>query len=136
MREEDKSRRPSEVINDFLDYLYWAKEEQEKAWDIVTTEDDKTQDYLHKLEFCNDCGERSRIATEWHKSRVKRRAAKDKAKEYSEIYKFLADTKNKWVINAIKKLAGDQRHEEDYVRSERKYTNRVLKEGDGNSDNT
>lgn len=136
MREEDKNRRPSEVINDFLDYLYWVKSEQESAWAIVETEDAKIQDYLHKLEFCNDCGERSRIATEWHKSRVKRRAAKDKAKEYSEIYKFLADTKNKWVINAIKKLAGDQKHEEDYVRSERKYTNRILKEGGSDTDNS
>lgn len=136
MREEDKNRRPSEVINDFLDYLYWAKEEQEKAWDVVTTEDDKTQDYLHKIEFCKNSKERSRIATEWHRSRVARRAAKDKSKEYGEIHKFLADTKNKWVINAFKKLAGDLRKEEEYVRGERKYTNRILKEGGSDTDNS
>ncbi len=130
MRSEDKERRPSEVINDFLDWLYWAKETQEQAWEAVKAEDDKIQDYLHRIEFSNDNKERSRIATEWHKSRVERRAYKDRAKEYGEVCKYMNDPRNKLAINNLKKLAGDQKKEEDYVRSERKYTLRRPKEGE------
>lgn len=136
MREEDKTLRPSEVIDNFLDWLNWCKTEQDAAWGTVTLEDEKVQDYLHKLEFCNDCGERSRIATEWHKSRVKRRAAKDRSKEYSEVAKYVSDPRNKLALNNLRKLAGEQRKTEDFLRSDRKYVPRALKEGDPDPDNT
>ena len=121
--------KPSEVVQSFLDWLSQMKDEQAEAWEVVVKEDAKVQDFLHEIELEPNGKKRSLIDTRFHNSRVKRRAAKDKAKMLKPIKEFVADATNHGFIKRLKKLQTDLRAEEEFVESERVYKPRV-KEGE------
>lgn len=77
---------PSECISDFLSFLERACSEYQSAFDAVSKEDRKVQDYIHMIEFAADKAERNRNATALQRSRRYRRAEKDKTILYEEEY--------------------------------------------------
>ena len=127
------TQKPSQVVKHFLDWLEDMRDEQEKAWNVVITEDSKVQDFLHEIELEPSSKKRSPIDTRFHNSRVKRRAAKDKAQCLKPIKDFVADATNRGFIKRLKKLQGDLKAEEDFVSSERVYKPRVNGDSNGNN---
>ena len=125
-----KTRDGSEVVGAFLDWLKWADELQKSSWEIVIAEDAKNQDFFHEMEFENDNKKRAVIATRLHKSRVRRREAKDTSKKLKPVSDYVKEATARSHIKHLKKMAGDLKKEEDYIKSERTYKPRAAKEGD------
>ena len=65
-----RGRAGSEVVEAFIEWLKEMEELQKSSWEIVLTEDDKIQDFLHEFEFESNNKKRSIIATRLHNSRV------------------------------------------------------------------
>lgn len=124
-----KSRDGSEVVGAFLDWLKWADELQKSSWEIVIAEDAKNQDFFHEFEFESNNKKRAVIATRLHKSRVRRREAKDTSKKLKPVSDYVKEATARSHIKHLKKMAMDLKKEEDWVRSEREYKPRS-KEGD------
>lgn len=116
--------KPSDVIKDFLDYLVNCQKEYQAACTEMFAEDKKVQDFLHSIEFENDCKERNKITTRWHISRNRRRAAKDRSLELERIAKFYTDKANKPFIDKLRSMVKDQKKEEEWLESERVYKQR------------
>lgn len=113
--------KPSDVIKDFLDYLVTCQKEYQTACSEMFAEDKKVQDFLHAVEFENDCKERNKITTRWHISRNRRRAAKDRSLELERVAKFYSDKANKPFIDKLRSMVKDQMEEEKWLESERVY---------------
>lgn len=113
--------KPSYVIKDFLDYLVTCQKEYQTACTEMFAEDKKVQDFLHAIEFENDCKERNKITTRWHISRNRRRAAKDRSLELERVAKFYSDKANKPFIDKLRSMVKDQLEEEKWLESERVY---------------
>lgn len=126
-------KKPSEIIQDFLDYLENCRAECKQAQADVAQEDIKKQDFLHALEFEGSCKKRSKIATQAHLSRKRRREAKDRVLELEKVVAFMNSERNKPLLKALRGLAKEQKAVEDYLSSERTYKPRA---GDGNNEST
>lgn len=120
-----KEIEPSRHLEDFLNFLDQCAREYRYASDNMATEDKRLQDLLHELEFAADKAERNRVATSLQRSRRERRRSKDKVKLYERIVKFSEDQNNRRTINLLRQLLGQQRKEEEYLRSNRTYKKRV-----------
>lgn len=120
-----KEIEPSRHLEDFLNFLDQCAREYRYASDNMATEDKRLQDLLHELEFAVDKAERNRVATSLQRSRRERRRSKDKVKLYERIVKFTEDQNNRRTINLLRQLLGQQRKEEEYLRSNRTYKKRV-----------
>lgn len=118
-------KKPSEQINDFLEFLEKAKEEYESAFEKVGEEDRKVQTFLHDTEFAPDRNERNKVATRLQRSRRKRREAKDIVQLYENVYKFYLDRSNQNFIKSLRKLFNDQRMMENYLFGKREFKKRV-----------
>ncbi len=113
--------KPSDVIKDFLDYLVTCQKEYQAACTEMFAEDKKVQDFLHSIEFENNCKERNKITTRWHISRNRRRAAKDRSLELERVAKFYTDKTNKPFFDKLRSMVKDQKKEEEWLKSERVY---------------
>ncbi|MDF3000867.1 MAG: hypothetical protein K0Q48_986 [Bacillota bacterium] len=113
--------KPSDVIKDFLDYLVTCQKEYQAACTEMFAEDKKVQDFLHAIEFENNCKERNKITTRWHISRNRRRAAKDRSLELERVAKFYTDKANKPFIDKLRSMVKDQKEEEKWLEGERVY---------------
>lgn len=120
-----RNENPSDVINSFLIYMKECQKEYQDCMSEVWKYDRKPQDYLHELEFCNDCKERSKLATKIHQERSRRRTLKDRAQRVEKIAKFYSDKKNKAFLDNLKILVGEQRKQEEFLDGERHYNKRV-----------
>ncbi|WP_277407910.1 hypothetical protein [Lacrimispora xylanisolvens] len=129
MKKKNKPK-PSDVIKDFLDYLVNCQKEYQAACTEMFAEDKKVQDFLHAIEFENDCKERNKITTRWHISRNRRRAAKDRSLELERVAKFYTDKANKPFIDKLRSMVKDQKKEEEWLVSERIYKQRGSEEND------
>lgn len=125
-------KEPSVILQEFLDYLTDCKKQYKEAQVVMQKEDSKRQDFVHAIEFENNCKKRSKIATQEHLSRKRRRAAKDKVLKLEKIVKFTESERNKAFINALKGLVKEQKNTEDYLKSDRIYKPR----GGATGDNT
>lgn len=119
-----KEPKPSDVIKDFLDYLVNCQKKYQAACTEMFAEDKKVQDFLHSIEFENNCKERNKITTRWHISRNRRRAAKDISLELERVAKFYTDKANKPFIDKLRSMVKDQKKEEEWLESERVYKQR------------
>ena len=128
-----QEKKTSEILQGFLDYLDDCRSECKQAQANVATEDAKRQDFIHAIEFENSCKERSKIATQEHLSRKRRRVAKDKVLELEKVVAFANSEKNKPFLKALRGLIKEQRRVEEYLSSERIYKPRGGAI-DGNSD--
>lgn len=113
--------KPSDVIKDFLDYLATCQKEYQTACTEMFAEDKKVQNFLHAIEFENNCKERNKITTRLHISRNSRRAAKDRSLELERVAKFYTDKANKPFIDKLRSMVKDQKKEEEWLVSERTY---------------
>lgn len=114
-------KQPSEILQEFLDFLEVCRTEHKQAQADVAKEDAKRQDFLHAIEFENSCKERSKIATQEHLSRKRRRVAKDKVQELEKVVAFVNSEKNKPFLKALRGLVKEQQGVETYLSSERIY---------------
>lgn len=117
--------KPSEILEQFLDYLDKVKAEYEEAYATVGEEDKRLQDLLHALEFAPNKQERNKVATQFQQSRKKRRIAKDKVLELEKVYEFQKDQNNRPFLKRLRGTLAQQKSEEQYLVSERKYKKRV-----------
>lgn len=126
-----RGRAGSEVVEAFIEWLKEMEELQKSSWEIVLTEDDKIQDFLHEFEFESNNKKRSIIATRLHNSRVRRRKAKDVSKKLKPVTDFTKEISNRNLAKLLNKMRGDLKAAEDFVNSERVYKPRS-KDGDCN----
>lgn len=120
-----KEITPSKELENFLNFLDQSAKEYQYAYDKVSQEDRRLQDLLHEVEFAADRAERNRVATKLRSSRRERRKNKDIVKLYERIVRFTEDPNNRRIINQLRQLLGQQRKEEEYLRSKRVYKKRV-----------
>ena len=118
-------RKPSEVIQEFLDYLKSLSEEYEDCKAVIAEEDAKKQDFLHALEFQMNNKERSKIATIIHLSRLRRRTAKDKTEMLENVVQFFRKEQSKLFIKTLKIMLANQQKEEERLEGERTYIPRT-----------
>ena len=118
-------RRPSEVLEEFLSYIDDVKTEYEKAFAIVGEEDKRLQDLLHALEFAPNKQERNKIATQFQRSRRRRRKAKDTVLELERVYEFQKDQANKPFLKRLRGTITQQKGTEQYLAGQREYKKRV-----------
>lgn len=129
-KKKQPEKKPSEVIQDFLVYLEICRTECKQAQADMAKEDAKRQDFLHAIEFENNCKKRSKIATQEHLSRKRRRIAKDKALELEKVVAFMNSEKNKPFLKALRGLVKEQKAVEEYLSGERVYKLRGGELGD------
>lgn len=118
-------RKPSEVLEEFLSYIDDVKTEYEKAFAIVGEEDKRLQDLLHALEFAPNKQERNKIATQFQRSRRRRRKAKDTVLELERVYEFQKDQANKPFLKRLRGTITQQKGTEQYLAGQREYKKRV-----------
>ena len=124
----EKGTKPSEIIDEFLNFLKYCDKEYKDCVTQVYKYDRMNQDFLYDIEFAHNYDERCKIATRVHKQRNDRRAMKDRVEFVEKVAKFYADKQNKQFIDRLKNLLTDQKKAEEYVLNERHY-NRI---GDSN----
>lgn len=117
--------KPSDRLEQFLNYLESVKEEYEANFAIVGEEDKRLQDLLHALEFAPNKKERNKIATQFQQSRRRRRKAKDKVMELEKVYEFQKDQANRPVLKRLKATITQQKGNEQYLSGPREYKKRV-----------
>lgn len=121
--------KPSEVIENFLSYIENVKTEYEENFAIVGEEDRRLQDLLHALEFAPNKQERNKIATQFQRSRQRRRKAKDKVLELEKVYEFQKDQANRPFFKKLKGALIQQKGTEQYLAGQREYKKRVGESG-------
>ena len=120
-----KKKSPAEELTEFLNYIDAAAQEYRYAYDIINEEDRRLQDLLHEMEFAEDRTERNRVAARLQKSRRLRRENKDIVQKNERLVKFFEDQKNRETLNRMRQLSGQQRKEEEFLKSKRIYKPRV-----------
>lgn len=106
--------KTSEEIKTFLDFIREAESRYNLALDAMKTEDKRTQDFLHAIEFEPHAEERSKIATKIRASRKTRRENKDIVEELEPVIDFMSVQANKKVIDQLTQLLGRIRKVEKY----------------------
>lgn len=118
-----QERKPSENIDEFVQFLEEVKEIYETA--KAKCEEFDSMDRLiywsHKFEFANDKSERNRLATAYQRERQERRRYKDLCDEYKVIYDFVNSENNKSTLRRMKGMIDRQKHKENYLESDRVY---------------
>lgn len=122
---ERKEEKPSEVIVNFLDWLKQCQTDYEASKAIVNEEDMKQQDFWHMLEFEEKSEARSKTATIIHKSRVRRREAKNQVELLEKVVQFSRNERSKQFFQTLKTLVRDQRIEEERLSGKRTYNPRT-----------
>ena len=120
-----EEKKPSEVLEQFLTYMDTVKTEYEESFAIVNQEDKRLQDLLHALEFAPNKQERNKIATQFQRSRKRRRKAKDKVLELEKIYELQKDQVNRPFMKRLKGTITQQKGTEQYIAGQREYKKRV-----------
>lgn len=116
----------SDEIKRFLDFIREAEPRYKFAREAVETENKRTQDFLHAIEFEPHAEERSKIATKMRASRIERRENKDIVEELEPIIEFMSVQSNKRAIDQLAQLLGKVRKVEKYHEN-RTYYPRVEK---------
>lgn len=103
-------KAPSEYISDYLAFVEATRIDYWYCVEAMKKEENKTQDYLHKLELEDlTYHERSRVAAELIENRKARRNYKDAVEELEPIIKFFEDPQNSNVIKRLTQLLGQVR---------------------------
>lgn len=103
-------KAPSEYISDYLAFVEAARIDYWYCVEAMKKEENKTQDYLHKLELEDlTYHERSRVAAELIENRKARRNYKDAVEELEPIIKFFEEPQNSNVIKRLTHLLGQVR---------------------------
>lgn len=116
-------KKPSEVIQEFVEYLNVTKDAYEQAKQKCEEYDsvERLIHWAHKFEFAKDKLERNRLATAYQKERQERRKFKDVCDTYETVYKFITSENNKSTLGRMKSMLNIQKRQEDYVDGDRVY---------------
>ena len=106
---KNTQRQPSELLQEFLNYIDQVKSEYEMAHEAVGKEDKRLQDFLHELEFAKDRSERNKVSTKFQKSRRERRRQKDEVQRLELLVEFFNSQNHKNTFNK------DQRKIPEYI---------------------
>ena len=124
----NEEKKPSEVIQEFLNYLEFCKHEYKTNRETYESIDKQTYDWCHKFESAKNKQERNRLATAFHNLRVERRGHKDKAKLYGKLANFAQAKSNELFLKRLRKILSDQIKQEEWLESDRA--------GDGEDEST
>lgn len=91
-------------------------------------EERRQEDLIHDIENCRNAKERSKLATQLHKCRERRRAFKNTQEQVSWIVNFVSAPENKRTFDKLKQVLGNVRKTEE--RHENWVYNPRLKEGE------
>lgn len=116
-------RKPSEIIQDFIWLMESSHSKYLDAKQKVEEYDQKTLDWVHRIENSEKAEERSKISTAWHKERKERRKYKNEMALYEKIHKFSIDEQNKPSLKRLKTTLQRQIETEEYLQS----GNKILK---------
>jgi len=108
-------RKPSEIIQDFLDLLDRSHDiffEHEK---FVNKVNSMSLEKIHELEDLDNRNERNRFATEWKNLLQERRKHKDEMARWRTIHVFSSDNCNKAFIKKIRQMLQEQVKQEEYI---------------------
>lgn len=118
--------KTSEEIKHFLDFTRDCETRYKLALEAMETENKRTQDFLHAIEFEPHSEERSKIATKMRASRITRRENKDIVEELEPMIDFLSSPANKKAVDLLSQILGRIRKVEKYHEN-RSYHPRVEK---------
>jgi len=118
--------KTSEEIKHFLDFIRGCEIKYKMAIEAMETENKRTQDFLHAIEFEPHAEERSKIATRMRASRITRRENKDTTEELEPLIDFLSIPANKKAVDQLTQILGRIRKTEKYHEN-RTYHPRVEK---------
>lgn len=121
------NKKPSEIIQDFLDLIDNSHTEFNDSKVKVDNYNSKTYTWTHQLEDCKNKQERNRLATAWQKELKERWKEKDRKNLWEKIYNFGADVSNKAFLKKLRHLVQEQRKVEEYL--ETPYEEREYKKG-------
>ena len=125
-----KQKKPSEILQEFIEFLEDAKNMYELARKKCEEFDSLERHiyWAHRIEFAKDRNEKNRIATAHQKERLERRRYKDICDRYEKIHIFVYSENNKATLKRLKGVVGAQKHQEEYLESKRHY-NGMIQEG-------
>lgn len=116
-------KKPSEIISDFIELMKTAQEQcadaKKKCSELDSFERHEYWD--HSFEFARDKSERNKLATAYQQERRKRREYKDIVDFYIRINDFVSSENNKAVLKRLNGMLSMQKHQEEYLASDRKY---------------
>lgn len=118
-------KKPSEVIQGFVDYLKKIQDDYETAKAQVSAEEAKQQDFWHLLEFDMDSKSRAKTATVIHESRLRRRKAKNQMELLENVVLFARSERTKMFVQTIKPMLRQQISEEERLERDREYKPRT-----------
>lgn len=116
-------KKPSEIVQDFIEFLDNSKAEYEEAKEKCDKYDsiDRHIYWAHKFELASDKNERNRLATAYQKERLDRRACKNTVDRLKAIHDFVCSDNNKSTIKRMKGMIQVQKHQEEYLDNEKEY---------------
>lgn len=120
-------RKPSEIIQDFLDLMDSSHIEFSDSKSKVDVYNSKTFLWTHQLEDCKNKQERNRLATAWQKELKERRKEKDRKNLWEKIHNFGADVSNRTFLKKLRHLVQEQQKVEEYLKIP--YEEREFKKG-------
>lgn len=106
--------KSSEQIKQFLDFVDECMNLNEMARNSISTEEKRTQDLLHQIEFEPSSKKRGPIDTKLHRCRNERRRAKDLFEETDNIVQFFREPQHKRTLDQMRQLLGKVRKVEKY----------------------
>lgn len=118
-----KERKPSEIIQDFIDLLKDSQSQYDDAKKKLEELDshDRNIYWAHKFEFAKDKAERNRLATAYQTERKRRRRYKDIADLHKAVSDFASAENNKIVLKRLNGMLNIQKAHEQYLESDRHY---------------
>lgn len=120
-------RKPSEIIQDFLDLIDKSHTEFNDSKSKVDNYNSKTYTWTHQLEDCKNKQERNRLATAWQRELKERRIEKDRKNLWEKIHNFGTDVSNKAFLKKLRHLVQEQQKVEEYLGTP--YEEREYKKG-------
>lgn len=104
----------SDEIKQFLDFIRDAEARYVMSQEVVKTEESRTQDLLHAIEFESECSNLDGLTERLRKCRIERRENKDIVEELEPIIDFLGVQSNKKTMDQLTQLLGKIRKVEKY----------------------
>lgn len=116
-------KKPSEIVQEFIDFLEDSKTEYEEAKAKCDKYDsiDRHIYWAHKFELASDKNERNRLATEYQKERLDRRECKNTVDRLKTIHDFVCSDNNKGTLKRMKGMIQVQKSQENYFDGEKQY---------------
>lgn len=128
-----KQRKPSEIIEDFINLMKSAQEQYSDARKQCEALDSMERHvyWAHKFEFA-DKAERGRLGTAYQRERRKRREYKDVVDLYKFVNDFAGSENNKAVLKRLNGMLSHQKRQEKYLESDRKLKEKAGDDHDNN----